>query len=373
MTGAYRLELRDRDFNLLEILDREFTGLSWSYGRIGGCGECSFRLPRKLFEEKNLSGDYNLRVYYRDPVTGSFGLRYQGLVETKDPSIRGNSEAIGINGHGYSVQLGRIYLDDVTYSNTEVSVIVKDILDNYITPNTDISYNAPDIEATGFTIDAIKFNEMASSALEKLADIVGTREHGVDQDRNYFFKARSSTVGWRFPLGYKIRSFQEQQDFSDIINRVIVQGAEAGGTSYKNVYNDSVSQLKYGIRSFVEQNGSVSTDTVASQIATSIFAEFNEVVRKSSCELVDFNGQIESTNPIPLFVILGKEVKYGEKRYGEFLYSGQIERVVNRINYNLSDNNSMAVGLDLGQIRPIIAEQISQLRFSLDQERSANL
>lgn len=373
MNKAYRLELRDRTFNLLEILDREYTDLGWSFSRVGGCGECSFRLPRKLFEEKNLSGDYNLRIYYRDPTTNSYGLRYQGLVETKDPSIKGNSEVIGINGHGYYVQLGRIYLDDVTFTSTEVSVIIKSLLDTYITPNTDITYDAPDIEATGFTVDEIKFNETVESAIEKLAKIVGSREYGVDQDRKFYFKARSEVVGWRFPLGNKITNYQEQQDFSQIINRLIVQGAESGGTSYKSVYNDLVSQLKYGIRSAVEQNGSVTTDAVASQFATSVFVEFNDVVRKASCEMVDFHGQIESTNPIPLFIVLGKEVKYGEKRYGEFLYSGQVKRVVNRINYKVTNNNSMVVGLDLGQIRPLISEQISELKYNLEQERSANL
>lgn len=375
MDSRYRLELRDRsgDFPILEILDREFKSLSWSYSRIGGCGDCSFKLPRKLFEEKNISGDYNLRVYYRDPSTNSFGLRYQGLVETKDPTIRGNTEVIGVNGHGYFVELNRIYLDDVTYSNTEVSVIIKDILDNYITPETHITYDAGDIEATGFTVDEIKFNEYADSAIRKLAEIVGSREYGVDQDRKFFFKARSSTVGWRFPLGFNIKNFQEQQDFSDIINRLIVTGAEAGGTSYKSIHNDTVSQLKYGVRSKVEQNGSVTTDAVASQIATSVFAEFGDVVRKARVDITDFHGQIEGTNPIPLFVILGKEVKYGEAKYGEFLYSGQVERVVNRVNYRLSDSNAMTVGLDLGQIRPLIAEQISQLEFNLDQQRSANL
>lgn len=375
MKGAYRLELRDRinGFQLLEILDSEYVDLSWAYSRIGGCGECSFLLPRKLFEEKNLSGDYNLRIYRRNHVTNSFDLRYQGLVETKDPSIQGNQENIGISGHGYSVQLNRIYLDEVTYSSTEVSVIVKSLLDTYITPNTDITYDASDIEATGFTVDSIKFNEMCGSAFSKLANIVGSREFGVDQNRKFFFKARNTSVGWRFPLGYKVTDFREQQDFSDVVNRIIVQGGETGGVPYKNTYNDLPSQLKYGIRSKVESNSSVTTDAVASQIATSVFAEFNDVIRKASCSLVGFDGQIEGTNPIPLFVILGKEVKYGEKRYGTFLYSGQVERIVNRVNYVLSNNNTMSVSLDLGQIKPLISEQISQLEFNLEQERSANL
>jgi len=372
--GKFRIELRERGtFDLLEILDREYVDLSWAYSRIGGCGEFEFLLPRKLFEEQSISGDFNIRIYYRNPATDSFDLWYQGLIENKVPNIAGNSENVAVSGHGYVVQLSRIYLDDVSYSSQEASVIVKDLLDNYITPNTDITYNAPDIEATTFTFDSLDFNTDALSALRTIADTVGTREWGVDQDRNFFFKERSSTVGRRYSLGNNITNFNENQDFKDIINRVIVQGKQTGGTYYKATYNDEVSQLKYGIRAEVIQNSAVSTADVSKQLADAIFAEKNDVIRKASCELVGLEAQIEATNPIDLMNVLGKEIKYGEKKYGTFLYSGNVDRVIDRINYMVTESGALRTYLDMGEQKPTISEAIQQLVFNLDQQRSAAL
>ena len=43
----YRVELRDKSFNVLEYLENEAYGISWGYSRIGGCGSFCFTLPRR--------------------------------------------------------------------------------------------------------------------------------------------------------------------------------------------------------------------------------------------------------------------------------------------------------------------------------------
>jgi hypothetical protein len=368
----FRVELRDKEFNLLEILDNEFMDLSWSYSRIGGCGEFSFKLPRKLYEEKSISGDFNIRIYKRNDLTKAFDLWYQGLIENKTPNISGNSENINVSGHGYCVQLPRLYINK-TYTSQEVSVIVKDILDTYIVPYTNITYTASDIENTSFTPTKLEFNTDVQGAIETCADIVGSREWGVDKDRKFFFKAKSSSLGFNFPLGGNITNFNEDLNFKEIINKIVVQGAQTGGTYYTQTYNDTTSQLKYNIRTKVLQNSSITTDDVASQFANSTFAEFNDVVRKASCSLVGYEARLEATVPIPLVTILAKEIYYGEKYYGTFLYSGRVNRSLNRINYSLSNNNALKISLDLNQLKPTIAEEISQLAYNLEQQRNASL
>src|SRR3990167_8737775 len=120
-----RLELRDKTFNSKDTLEDEATNRSWSYSAIGGCGEINLTLPRKRFEERTITGESNLRLYFRHPVTGVYTLVYQGLIVNKTPSIRGNSETISLSGHGYQEQLNRIYLPNITYTSQEASVIVK--------------------------------------------------------------------------------------------------------------------------------------------------------------------------------------------------------------------------------------------------------
>jgi hypothetical protein len=357
---------------MVEILDKEYMDLSWDYSRIGGCGGFSFRLPRKIFEERAISGAYNVRIYYRNPSTNTYDLWYQGLIENKIPNIRGNSEDIQISGHGYQAQLSNVYVSQ-TYTAQEASVIVKNILDNYVTPYTSISYDIGDLEATSFTFDTLEFNTDALSALQTIADTVGTREWGVDKNRKFFFKSRSSTVGLRYVIGKNITNYSENQDFKEIINRVIVQGAQVGGTYFTATYNDTPSQLKYGLRAKPKQNSSIVSSTVAEQFADSIFAEFNEAVIKSNFELVGIEAQIEATNPIPLVNILVKQDKYGEKKFGEGIYSGLVNISVNRVSYSVTNNNSLNIGIDLGKIRPAVSEAIAQLEYQLEQQRSAAL
>lgn len=368
-----RLEIRDRSFNIVDILDNEYLDLTWAYSRIGGCGEFSFRLPRKLFEELAISGSYNVRIYYRNPDTASYDLWYQGQIENKSPSIRGNSEDIAISGHGYQSQLSGIYLDGVTYTSQEASVIVKSILDTYVTPNTNISYSVSDLEATTFTFDTLEFNTDALSALQTIADTVGTREWGVDANRNFFFKARSSTVGFRYSVGRNITNYSENQDFKEIVNRIIVQGAQVGGTYFKATFNNAPSQLKYGLRTKTVQNSSVISSSVAQQFANATFAEFNEASVKTMFELVGVEAQLEATTPIPLVNILVKQDKYGERRFGEGLYSGLVNASINRINYTVTNNGSLKINIDLGKIRPALSEEIAQLEYRLEQLRSASL
>ncbi len=367
----FRLEIRDRNFVTKDILEDEALDLNWAYSRIGGCGEFSFRLPRKRFGERAITGEYNVRIYNRSST--GYNLWYQGLVENKIPNVRGNTEDIEISGHGYVAQLSRIYINNVTYTSTEVSVIVKSILDNYVTPYTNISYSVSDLVATSFTIDSIQFNDTVLDAIQKLADIVGTREWGVDANRNFFFKARSSTI-LRFLSGINITNFQDNQDFTQIVNQIYIQGAQAGGTYYTaGPYNDLSSQSKYNLRTEIIQNSSVSTSSVALQLATAELADKSEVSKRASCDLINFNAQLESTIPVPLFTEVSRNILYGQKKYGTFLYSGLVTRVVNRINYSLTNNNSLNISLDLGQLRPSLAEDIKQLEYQLSQATSAAL
>lgn|SRR3990167_2585383 len=373
----YMVELRNRSFELMDRLEDEVLDLRWSYSRIGGCGEFGFRLPRKLFEEKSVAGDFNIRVYTRASLTGTYSLVYQGLIENKTPAVEGHTETIGISGHGYSAQLPRIYISNgalaKTYVSQEVSIIVKSLLDNYITPDTDITYSASDIEVTSFTPDLIEFSTDAMSALQTLADLVGGREWGVDKNRNFFFKARSTTVGFKYHFGKELTSFDENQDFASIANRAIVQGAQSGGTYFFETFNDTASQIKYGVRSEVLQNSSIVTSAVASQFAEAFFDERGEVLRKATADLAVQEAVLEGTAPVPLVNVIKKGIRYGQKKYGTFLYAGIVGRVINRINYSISRAGSMNVSLDLGKPPSSLSEEIKKLEYSLEQNRTSGI
>lgn len=376
---VFRIELRDRSFNILELNDNLVSGIDFDYSRIGGCGDFKFTLPRKYCDEKYISGGFNVRIYIWNEETKVFDLWYQGLVEEKVPTVQGVVESIDVIGHGYQAQLGYIQLSGLTYTNQELSVVVKNILDNYILPATDITYDLADIESTGFTANNLKFDTDAQSALQTIADIAGTREWGIDRNRKFFFKARSSTPGFYFPIGKNVINFQEDQSFKDIINRVLIQGGDIddgmGGTiPYQKTYNSTISQLKYGRRDRIYQSSSVTTDPVSSQLANSLFNDYSDVVRKATCDLINYKNRVETTLPIPLFVLIAESaITYGTNPYGTFLYSGLINRQINRISYTIDSQSVLAIKLDLGDLLPDDANFINRLQYTIEQIRSSGL
>ena len=78
---------------------------------------------------------------------------------------------------------------------------------------------------------------------------------------------------------------------------------------------------------------------------------------------------IENANPIPLIEIIAKVDTYGTKNYGSGLYSAIESFQINRVSYKLSNEGSLTISLQIGQLRPSIAESLSQLEFKIDQVR----
>lgn len=359
--------ISDRNLTILADITKDIMNLKWEYGRIGGCGACSFEMPARIYEDLVLGANFNIKIYRRNRATNDYELWYQGRIEDKNYNVRGHTETITVDGMGYQSELSDIYIN-ATYTSTEVSVIVKSILDTHIVPNTNITYDAADIEVTSFTPDSIDFNTDALSVIQTLADLVGTREWGVDRNRKFFFKERSSTVGFIYPIPSKVMSYSENNSTKEIVNRVIVTGGEVGGAPFTATYNDTTSQLKWNRRDKPIQNSAIITSQVAEQYADSIFAEFSDVVRRASVDLLE-ERLIERTTPIGLFQSVRPLTLYGQKKYGSFLYGGYISYQINRIAYALDNYGNMTINLNVGQLRPSISESISKLAFQIDQLR----
>ncbi len=369
-----RIVVSDKKFNVKEIIDNEFYDLTWAYACVGGCGEFDFKLPRKRFAEKAISGDYNIKIYHRNPTTNVYDLWYQGLVENKIPNVEGLTEYIEFSGQGYQTQLSRIYINNVTYTGMEASALVKSILDTYVTPYTDISYNISNLIATSFTFDSVTINDTVLSAITKIAQVVGLTEWGVDRNRSFFFKPQSTTIGFTFLQGNNIINFQDNQDFTSIVNQIFIQGAQTGGTYFlSGPYNNLPSQAKYSIRQQVIQNSSITTQTVSDQLAKATLALYQDVTRQATCNIVNYEGLLESTTPVPLFREISKKVKYGMKAYGQFLYSGLVNRQIVKISYTLTNNNSLTISLELGDLVPKISKKIQRIQYQLQQLSSATL
>jgi hypothetical protein len=361
----YKLVISDRSFNVIEEIQDIASDISWSYNRIGGCGGFAFEVPIRYCEETFLGGNFNVKIYRKNPVDKEYDLWYQGRIENKSHGVQGVEEKIKITGNGYQSQLKDIYVSK-TYSSSEASVIVKNVLDTFIVPNTNISYSAGDISSTSFTFDTLDANKDGLDVMQTISDVIGSREWGVDKDRNFFFKARSSSIGFRFPLDSKVLKWTNDTSSNEIINRVVVIGGDVAGTTFTRTVNDSSSQKKWGRRDKVVQNSSIVTNEVADQFGAAIFADLNDISRRASLEVLD-EQLIETTIPIPLVNVVSKTVTWGTKKWGTFLYGGRIAYQINRINYKIDDLGNMIIALELGRLRPNITEDLTQLEYRIDQ------
>lgn len=365
----FKIQISDRAFALRQEIQDRARNIQWDYNRLGGCGSFSFEIPERFCQEIALGGFFNVKILGRHPSTGTWTTWYQGRIENKTHNVRGDNETIRIQGTGYQSQLKDIYVD-ATYTSKTIEYIVEDIIDTYVAPNTNITKGT--IAATGFTADSLEFNTSALNAIQTCADIVGTREWFVNASRQFNFIARSSTVGFRFPLAGKVLNFSNDNSSQDIATRIIVIGGDVSGTTFSRVVDDTVGQLKWGRVDKVISNSAVVSNDVADQLAEAAFAEFRDVVRRARLELLD-EQRIEIAVPIPLVVVQTDRTKFGEKKFGMFLFAGEFSYQVNQISYRLNDEGTMTINMQLGQLRPSIAESIAQIEFELDQLRSVNV
>lgn len=364
--SVYTVELRNKNFDLVKVLTKNIRDLSWDYDRVGGCGRCSFTLALESLE--NISADYDIQIRLEDGA-GASRLVYRGYVESYRP-VMDLKDTVQIDAFGYVGQLDRVRVNH-TYTSSEISVIIKDILDTYVKPNTSIDYDVADIEATDFTVDEIVFDNMASEALKTLADLAGLMEWGVDRDLKFFFKKQSSIVNFYLRQGINIKKFDNMDDYSAIINRINIKGSDL----LDETVNNLESQAAYGLRTQIVSQSSITTASVAQQYGASILAEKAKVNRKTTIQVINNTQFFEETTPLGKVSILSSSItqakKYGDADaiYGNFKYGGLPSYQINKMTYKITGSGT-SVNMNAGYARPDIADEIKRLEFQLNQLRN---
>ena len=366
--NRYSIELRNRYFDLVKILTNRKKSCSWEYNRIGGCGRGSISLSMTKDEiETYIGPDYDVRIY--KGLGTEKELLYRGYVETYKPTET-DTESIGITTNGYLGQLQRINIDQ-TYTSKYVDVIVKDILDDYVLPNTSITYNSADIESTDFVVDSIDFNTTAIDVIKTLGELAGNYEWGVSRNLKFFFKKPASTTKNYLRFKKDITKFDSTNDYSQIINRLIIKGAGDPPTEYTS--NNTESQAQYGIRTKIISNSAIMSTEVAQQYGTMILAEKARIQVRGTVTAINVSTFFENEIPIGKLGILKQSIpltnKYGTFKYGKTKkYGGGIMSYdINDIQYILRDED-LGVTIGVGRPRPDIADQIKQLEFELSQK-----
>lgn len=374
---TWRLELRNKSFTMVDVFepDQEASNLRWEYRRIGGVGTMRFTLSRPYDQKGNIDGTYDVQLLLSNRFTGQLELWYRGFIQQIAPSLEDPSEKIDIVCAGYGAQLAWIRVNQ-TYSGPQTTeAIVQDIIQNKVTPNSKILYDAGLIEATGVSLQSgeqLKFDTTADVALKTIATIVGSREWGVGVDRKFFFRQRSTTIKHRFIPGHDVVRFEDFIDYSRIKNRLFLKGG--GNPAFATSREDTGSQASWGLREEIITNASITTNPTGNNYLNALLAEKAIPVRRSTLDIGRRRTRIETQVPIGgIAVTAGVFVnKYGTFKYGAAgkKYGGEFGYQLDSAAYAL-DDNGVLIAMDLGQERPSVAEQVGRIEFQVEQLEQA--
>lgn len=378
----FLVQISDSAGSLVKYINNEVKSLNWKYKRNGGCGKFQIVLKRSYNDLSKLTASslreiYDFQIYITSALGGTSTRYYRGYITNIRPNLQDGEETI-VTGVGYSERLNEIQIQDGTgapkeYTATTISGAVNSIINDFITPNTPITAGTVDTFST--TVDSIKFNGSAYEALEKLASLVDA-EWGVDRTRAVYFRAKSSTVGSRFRVGIDIGKMDDEFDYSDIVNRVYIEGGDVGGVPFRYVKSNQSSIDAFGLKEQRLSNSSVVDNTVATVFADSVLNKRETYLRNIRLRIPFNKSLIETNNPLDLVVIV-HQPKLVTKKYGTFKYgagnagySGETSFRIDSIEYDLKDV-SLDTSIELNEGKPDITNDFELLNFQIEQQRQA--
>jgi hypothetical protein len=297
-----------------------------------GCGAFNFILDDiPLF---NITYRTMVSIHpYFDPVPWFTGF----IQKMPDP---GTKRPVSYSGFGFFDQLDWITITH-SFGPQDVSAIVGHIIETIVAPQTQIVYNIANIETTGYTTSGtIDFDHVpAKDAIQALADIAQNFEFGVDNLREFYFRALDTTekkAAWR---GKHFQDTEVKIDPLKIRNKLYIKMGtiQPGGSNIISPpLSNAASIAAYGLREEVVTAPDILGTADAVQWGTYILNQKKDPV--TQVKIIEYfldsdKNKIEARGKIRLTTEDGAE------------YSLPIKRVT----YTISTGGIMA-DIELGQI-----------------------
>lgn len=337
--------------------------LSWDYNRIGGCGQAdiSILLKGKTGIDLTAAPQDELRIVINDQ------LRYSGKYIKRSRKMTTGVELVKFLFYGYLTDLSDIIVRE-TFVGMEVSQIVSYILDNYVVGVTKLTYDAEDIQDTGYSVQSISFNHSVKDAFSLLAGLGGDVEWGVDRDKKFFFKQVDKVIRRAYKLGKDVVDYEEVEDVEKVKNVLYVFGTD--GTDPLSTIEVNGSQAIYGIKQANLFESSISSNSDASRLGSVILKKQSGRQRQITMSLLRSDDFIEENTPLGgsalLFPLIGSKNKYGNNiKYGRSKKYGNMRSdQLSTIKYSL-----VGGGLSIQEVMeneiPSIGAQQSRIEFEL--------
>lgn len=235
---------------------------------------------------------------------GTSKLVYRGYIANATPKLS-TDQSITIQVRGYFDLLKKLVVQDTgdikTYTTDTVAVIVDDIIDTFVTPNSPITKGTIDTtDGSSFECDEIQFLTTVDDALNTLASLAGDAEYGVDENLVFFWRTESTAIRYKFFVGNNITMLERKVDYDKLVNKAYLVGGTVAGVKYKQTAENTDSQGMYYLSEKIYNNGSIVTDTVADQYLGAILEEFAAPTLDIRAQIANVDLRLEDTVPIGL-------------------------------------------------------------------------
>lgn len=365
----FKLEIRNRNLDLVKIFNK-VKSCNWVWLYSGGCGRCQIQIACDIDNFiKYFSPDFDVRIFLYE--NNEDVIYYRGYIDGIKPLESPGEKSVALTINGYFSKLKRTRIND-TISNLEISEAIKYILDNYIVPLGDISYDEEDIDLTSFVLDTLTFDTDAGSALSTLVDLAGGYEWGIDREAKFFFKKSSSVITKTLKYRKDFTNFNEYDDYGSIINQIVIKG----GSGFEDTINNTESQNLYGIRTQIISNSAITTSAVSQQYGTKELSEKARISRRLTVKVTKDKGLIENSLPIGRVALIKEPVSTEKKynfggKYGDgTIYGGMPSYKFEEIKYILGDGG-ISYDINLGQPRSDVALEFNKLRYEIENVRNS--
>jgi len=316
VASDFNVEWRDKDNNLKGYLTPYLSKKpTWEWNRKGGCGACSITLA-KGYRDLVFDARDDIQIRIKSGATSK--LVYRGYIADVTPTLQKDQTVI-LKVRGYFDLFKKMIVHDdgdlKTYTSQEVSVIVDDILDTFVTLNSPITKGT--IDSGTFTPDSIQFLTTVESALNTLADLTGDIEFGVGADLVFFWRTESTVIRHKFFAGVDIKVLERKVNYDSLINKVYLVGGEVAGVKFKRTAENTDSQSQYYLSEDIVNNGSIVSSTVADEYLGSI-------LRQKSSPQLSIRAQIPNTakrfeDTVPIGLITFYDVHYDKDLSGDIV------------------------------------------------------
>jgi hypothetical protein len=225
---------------------------------------------------------------------------YAGYISAYAPTIEDEKQYVEITLLGYVTEASyRINTDTsgnttVTYTNTDPSTMLKNIIDNYRSNGgINLNYTGTTIQSTG---DTATYTFQENTLQECFDRIVEMCPNGwfwfVDATGLvYLQQSRLNQADHQLTIGKDVSYLQTNKRIENLTNSLYIVGGNSGGTSYYWQYSRTGSIAQYGKFERKLQDGQVADSATADLIAARTLDNNQTPETRAVIRITDNNGE----------------------------------------------------------------------------------